>query len=380
MAARDFYICAFGRISVGKSALLNALMGRTAHETGARGGTTTEVRVTPWHTDELVWTSGHGLNIHLVDVPGLEEAQDAAHARLAHGQAAKSHLILFVTDGDLTDSEFQSLQTLADMGRPLLVVLNKTDVMNGTVRDAVRRNIVRRLHGFVRPDHVFVTAADPYGYAEVDGELQERALPANVTELRKALTEILRTEGAELAALPSFLERLNATETRATERKRLRESAEETMFNFAVAIAAGVAVNPLPFVDLVGGAAGVAVMVNELAKTYGVTITEAEAEKLAQELMGAGLVLLGATVAANVVASFIKGIPLLGWVGGAAIQAGAAGFFTLVLGATLIEYLENGKSWGESDAKQVMKEVLAGLDKQSITREILERVARRKGE
>ena len=68
--------------------------------------------------------------LQLVDTPGILEAGDAGYTReeMARRVAVRSDLLLVVVDGDLRASEFGVLQSIADLGKRLLLVLNKRDL------------------------------------------------------------------------------------------------------------------------------------------------------------------------------------------------------------------------------------------------------------
>ncbi|MEO0580095.1 MAG: Era-like GTP-binding protein, partial [Pseudomonadota bacterium] len=131
------HIAAFGRVSTGKSSLLNALIGESAFSTSPLHGETQQAAMHAYHEAEA-----HG--VFLIDTPGLDEAfgeEREAHAREVVGRA---DLILFVVDADLTAQEGEALAWLAQQGRPVLVVLNKadryTDEECGLVLESLRRH------------------------------------------------------------------------------------------------------------------------------------------------------------------------------------------------------------------------------------------------
>src|SRR5215467_605340 len=120
LAAGDLHIAVFGRVSVGKSALGNALLGRDAFATGVLHGTTRA-------RDAQRWQEVAGQGLHLIDTPGINELSGEERERLAFDVAGISDLVIFVVDGDMTQSEIAALSTLAQTQRPLLLVLNKAD-------------------------------------------------------------------------------------------------------------------------------------------------------------------------------------------------------------------------------------------------------------
>ena len=148
------HIAVFGRVSVGKSALLNALLGETRFRTSALHGETREVALGQWHE----YRSG---GVFLIDTPGINEVDGEARERLAQETAARADLILFVVDGDLTETELAALRTVALQRRPVLLVLNKADRYGDadleTLMDSLRRHTV----GLVDPANVIAASADP---------------------------------------------------------------------------------------------------------------------------------------------------------------------------------------------------------------------------
>lgn len=120
LARGDLHVAVFGRVSVGKSALGNALLGETAFETGVLHGTTVDA-------NQRRWVEAGGSGLHLIDTPGINELSGEAREKLAFEVAEVSDLVIFVVDGDMTQSERDALATLARTERPVLLALNKAD-------------------------------------------------------------------------------------------------------------------------------------------------------------------------------------------------------------------------------------------------------------
>jgi len=108
------HIAVLGRVSVGKSSVLNALIGEQRFSTSALHGETKRNEMARWNEQE----SG---SLFLIDTPGINEIDGEARERMAHEVSQRSDLVLFVIDGDMTDSEHDALQQLAREHRPLLL-------------------------------------------------------------------------------------------------------------------------------------------------------------------------------------------------------------------------------------------------------------------
>src|SRR5262249_1369494 len=94
-------IVLFGEIDTGKSALINALVGKGVAEVDVRGGWTKEVWSTSWSGCGYVVPGFEQSQVVLLDTPGINEVDGAQRATMAHDAAARADLILFVTDSDL---------------------------------------------------------------------------------------------------------------------------------------------------------------------------------------------------------------------------------------------------------------------------------------
>jgi tRNA modification GTPase len=111
-----------GRPNVGKSSLLNQLLGHERAIVSPVPGTT---RDTIEETANL-----RGLPVVFIDTAGLRMASDALEAegvRRSHASVARAELILHVFDGSepLTDEDHRYLALFAD--KPRILVRNKTD-------------------------------------------------------------------------------------------------------------------------------------------------------------------------------------------------------------------------------------------------------------
>src|SRR5689334_2078164 len=110
----ELHIAVFGRVSVGKSALANALLGEDVFRVGVLHGTTRDASERPWHD-----VAGSG--VHLIDTPGIDELDGEAREKPASDVAVVADLVIFVVVGDTTQRARDALQLLARTERPLLL-------------------------------------------------------------------------------------------------------------------------------------------------------------------------------------------------------------------------------------------------------------------
>ncbi len=378
LARGELHLAVFGRVSVGKSALGNALLGEPAFETGVLHGTTTRAT-------QQQWTEAGGAGLHLIDTPGINELDGEARERLAFEVAEISDLVLFVVDGDMTQVERDALATLARTERPLLLVLNKADRYDEAERERLLARLREHAAGLLPADNVLTCAAQPAPLRIIDvdaagNERERRETRApDVAQLRERLLAICAREGKTLSALNAglFAGRLSDQVAQRVAEAR-RDVADKIIRYYCLAKGVAVALNPVPVADLLAAAALDAALVMHLGKVYGMPLTRREAGQLILTICAQLAALMGAIWGVHLVASALKvasaGVSTLLTAGA---QGALAWYATQVVGRAAERYLVAGKSWGESGPKRAVQDIVAQLDRDSILREAREEILAR---
>ncbi len=369
------HIAVFGRVSVGKSSLLNALLGKDIFSVSVLHG---ETRM----TDLEHWEEYSEGSLYLIDTPGINEVDGEARERMAHEVAARADLLLFVIDGDLTQVEFRALKTVASTHRPSLLVVNKADRYTESEQRQLRSVLRERTQGIIAPENLIFTTAQSKRQAvihvDADGNEHEsvRIRPIDIAALKTRLWDILESEGKTLAALNASLFAGNLSEAvgkRVLEVKR--ELGTKTIRMYCLAKGVAVALNPVPVADLIAAAAIDATMITHLSRLYGLPMSRTEAWDLVRSIIAQMLLLMGATWAIYLVSSALKlGTAGISTVLTAATQGAVAWYSTLVIGTAAEKWLSNGKSWGESGPKFVVQQILDSLDRDSVVAEAREEI------
>ena len=368
-------IVLFGEISTGKSALINALIGEHVAEVDVQGGWTKESKVVPWTETDYVIPGLDGSELVLVDTPGINEVGDSDHDAIAKRAVRRGDIILFVTDSDINEVEFSAVMALASVHKPILFVLNKTDLYPQQELDQLITQLRdRRLRDVVPPENFLLTSADPRAveFVFVDEHGKERTEwrkpEPKVSDLKARILEVLEHDGMDLIALNAAMYAADKTDRIAKLRIDLRERrANQTIWSFAAAKAIAVAVNPVPVADILGGSAVDVTMVVTLAHIYGLEMSWANAQKLALSILGAAGMVFAAEVATHLAADALKALTFgAGTVLTAVPQGAAAGFGSYIVGNAAKYYFEHGASWGGESPKQVVRRILDETDKQSV--------------
>ena len=364
-------IVVFGEISTGKSALINALVGKAINAVDIQGGWTKQVWGTKWEGCGYRMPSLDDSEVVLIDTPGINEVGGDDRAKMAREAAQRADLILFVTDSDLNDTEFSAILNIASMQKPIIVVLNKLDLYSPEQRRRLLE-VVRdeRLAEIVPPDLVVTSSADPreveYVIESPDGKTRSewRKPEPQVTELKVKILSILEQDGLDLIALNAALYAADKNDRIATLRMELRDRrANQIIRTYAVVKGVVVAVNPIGYVDVLGGVVVDGTMVMMLAKIYQLDMSLEKAKELAKAILkSAGWITLGElTGAAFKLLSFSWSTPLT-----LLPQAASAAFSSYVVGQAAKYYLEHGASWGGEGPKVVIRRILNNINKQSV--------------
>lgn len=372
------HIAVFGRVSVGKSALLNALLGEEKFSTSPLHGETVE-------TQRDQWREYRAGNVFLIDTPGIDEVEGEEREQLAREVAGRSDLVLFVVDSDLTDTELRALREITARHRPVLLVLNKTDRYKAEERQALLDSLRRHARELVDERNIVTAAARPaerliVRVDEAGNETEEWQQPEpDVEAVKSRLWEILEAEGKTLAALNASL---FASELSDQVGQRIlqarREIGQKLIRNYCTAKGVAVALNPIPLADLVAAAAVDVSMIVHLSNVYGLPLTKNEAGTLIKTIGGQMALLMGTVWAIHLISSALK---LGSWGLSALLTGGAQGavayYSTWVVGQAAERYLAQGKSWGEGGPKVVVREILDSLDRDSILQQAREDIRAR---
>jgi len=361
------HIAVFGRVSVGKSALLNALLGETRFSTSPLHGETTR-------EDRARWQEHDAGGVFLIDTPGINEVAGEERERLAHDVASRCDLVLFVVDGDITDTEIKALRQVKGAAQRLLLVLNKIDRYTPADRALLLETLRQRTEGLIHPGDVLTAAAQPAEriviLVDADGnETETRRRPtADVTALRERIWDILKAEGKTMAALNAglFAGRFSDRLSREIVAIR-RDLAEKVVRNYCLAKGVAVALNPIPVADILAAVATDAAMMVHLSRVYGLPISRGEAGSLLKTIFTQLVFLMGTVWGMHLVAAALKGVSMgLSTLVTAGAQGAVAWYGTYVVGKAAEQYFAQGKSWGEGGPKRVVQDILDSLDRESL--------------
>jgi small GTP-binding protein len=361
------HLAVFGRVSTGKSSLLNALIGEPVFAVSPLHGETRHSAMQEWNEEE----SG---GVFLIDTPGLDEAGGDDRELLAREVTQRSDLVIFVVDSDITESELGALRKLLAQGRPVIVVLNKSDLYTAEECERLLVSIRTRTEGIVAAEHIVSVAAQPRPQAVIeigaDGQetATERRRPPDIEALQLKLWDILDAEGKTLAALNASLFASDLSDQVGRRILAARKDiGDKLVRTYCVAKGIAVAFNPVPVADLFAAAFIDVGMVVHLSRVYDLPLSQKEAGSLIGVIAAESAAIMATVWAIHLGSSALK-IGTFGWsvIATAAAQGAVAYYSTLIVGRVAAEYLAKGKSWGESGPKLVVQKILDSLDRDTV--------------
>lgn len=346
------YVALFGNVSTGKSSIVKSLLPEANIDISVKGGSTQEI-------SQYTWSSGSGDQLVLTDLPGRNEASGSLD-ETANDEAVRAQIVVYVTDSDLSRTQFDDIQALLSFGKPLIVVLNKSDRYNDEERLLLKQRFEERM--LSKAQLVFVQSGGREEVIRIDKEGKETALirtrRADVNELAEALQ-------SEIDEQSDLLETLRDASVFVLVKQKLdaekagfrRDKAEAIVKSSTRKAVLGAMASVSPGADIVvQGYLGTR-MVKDLCDLYNSPVKQLDIDKFldfSQDQMKKSIPLVLA-VAGN----GLKAFPGIGTVAGGLVHAVAYGMIFDALGKSVSKTLEQRGQLRAAPAALTFKEMLS---------------------
>jgi GTPase SAR1 family protein len=347
LARKEITVAVTGGKSVGKSTIIKVLQ-----------DTSVSSEMSSHFTETAALFSALGENS---DVVTLSEIQ-------------KSDVVLFLTNGDLTDSEFQVWEQLKTAKQPTLLVFNKQDQYQPSERATVLQSLKQRLGV-----NVVGTAACPVAVKvrkhQEDGSFQEwieQPMP-DIQQLTQQLGAIIEQQGEQLVCNTTHRQVLLLKSQAKNCLNGLRcDRSVPIIEQYQWIAAAANFANPVPGLDLLATAAINAQMVIDLGNIYQQKISWEQGQQIART-MGSLMLKLGLVELSTKAVTSILKTNVATFVAGGMVEGVSAAYLTRVAGLSLIEYfqeqeiaLESGDALNLEKLRQVLPTVFQQNQKMAI--------------
>jgi hypothetical protein len=282
--------------------------------------------------------------ISIGDTAGLFAEPEEVGATLAP-EIDSADLVLFVTAGDLTSPEYQTIQQLLARQQRVLLLFNKQDQYLPDERPLVLQQIRARVQGQLTADDVMAIATAPapvkvrqYQSGTVQERLEQPA--ADVSELSDRLTQVLAEESQRLI-LSTVLRQVNLLRLdvqnalNGVRRDRALPLIEQSQW---IAAAAAFA-NPVPSLDLLATAAVNTQLIVDLGEIYQQKFSLQQAKTAAGTLADLMVKLGLVELSAQAISPLLKSHAVT-FVAGGLMEGVSAAYLTRLAGLSLIEYFQ----------------------------------------
>ena len=188
-------VAIIGRPNVGKSTLVNRLLGEERVIASDQPGTTRDSIMVPFQRD--------GRDFLLVDTAGVrrrskvEDAVERASVARTLQAIAESHAVVMVLDAhdNIGEQDASVLGQALERGRVLLIAINKWDGIPTDQRDEIRRQLSLKLDFVPYAPHHFISARHGTGVGELardvvrgyDAAMRAMSTPQLTKTLEKAI-------------------------------------------------------------------------------------------------------------------------------------------------------------------------------------------------
>ena len=189
---QEFKVILFGKGSVGKTSLINSLVGEVIGQVNSSMGTT-KIGVS-----YRIKLKGLSSKVLITDTPGILEMglKGEKRGKLAKQLSLQSDLLLFIVDNDLSQSEYQFLKFINSLGKKVLLIFNKIDLYSQKDRIKILNSLKNKTTNLLFVEDVILISANPQNrQLEM---IQKVDLSPSINTLIRKIVIILRAEGQEL--------------------------------------------------------------------------------------------------------------------------------------------------------------------------------------
>lgn len=278
-------------------------------------------------------------------------------------------LLLYLVNGDITDSEWQEIQGWQQQKYHILLLLNKQDQYLLEERIILLEQIKNRVKAIIPPENILGITAKPQPIKvrqhQPDGTIQEwQEFPTpDIASLQERLNQITSSSKTDLILASTWRQAIAIQqEIRQISNQLQRQKALPLIERYQWIAGATALANPVPAVDIVATVAINAQMLVDIAAIYQQKFSLDQAQTVASTL-GELIVKLGLVeMTTQTLAGMLKSNSMT-YLAGGSLQGVSAAYWTRIAGLTVVEYLETekitGNSWNREKLQNILQRVFA---------------------
>ena len=344
----DFYIALYGTVSSGKSSFIHALLPEQNVQTDVLSGTTKTI------------TTYKYKNLSIIDLPGLDDFDEAIEKQ-AIDETLRAHVVVFLTDSDLTQTEMRVISKLKKTKKPLVIALNKSD----RYREDEQQLLVQALKN--KTQEKFPVALISTGgqetiiYQDAKGKQRKKvqSRDANIQPLLDSIEQVVSNN-------PEILNRFRDAAILMLAQQKLnnakaefnRQSAENIISSYTKKAVFGAMASVAPGSDIViQGTLGTK-MVQSICTLYEISPKQMEIDAVIK--MAGGKLKTSLSLVLAVAGNALKAFPGVGTAVGGVTHAVAYGMIFNALGHAVLESVTTLGTLDAQATQQKFEENLLG--------------------
>ncbi len=353
-AAGKIYLSMFGEVNMGKSSIIRAILPDANITTSNIAGTTRKIT-------HYCWQSSAGDQLILADVPGTEQVDSALLLSLARAEALRAHIVIYVCDGDMSRTQHQELQLLYELNKPIIIVLNKSDVYCPEELQAIYDKLTSQLPNNTDTEIVTISSKKETSVIRVHANGSEETVTTeaetDVAALVLAIQKMIDNHESTLEQLrDAAVFSLAASYIDDAEATQQHEKAQEVVTQYTKRAVIGALATVSPGTDLIVQAYLGTSMVRAVCEIYRIPVRDFDIDtllKLIQAQVGKSTPVILA-----IVGNGLKAFPGIGTLAGGLVHATAYGLIFDTLGKTLVRTLSSRGEFRPAVTARVFQETL----------------------
>lgn len=303
---------------------------------------------------ESNWKEQHSdKTLTIAEIPALfsasgngEKNELPLQQTAAWKQAIAADLVVFLSSGDLTDPEFQTLQQLASASVPVVVAWNKQDQHLPEQQAGILQQVRHRLELTLNTEDVVAIAAAPAPVKvrqhQTDGSVREtmEQPAADTNTLIARLSQRITQEAKQLVLAHTYRAAVALkAEAHSALNDVRRDRALPIIEKYQYIAAAAAFANPVAALDLLATGAVTTQLVIDLGEIYQQKFSF-DREKAIASTLGEQMVKLGLVELTTQTITAILKSNAITYVAGGVVQGIGAAYLTRLAGLSLIEYFQ----------------------------------------
>ncbi len=321
----NFYIALYGTVSSGKSSFIKALLPEQHIQTHVLAGTTKGIEVYQYK------------NLAIIDLPGLDDFDDAVE-KLAIEETLRAHVVVFLTDSDLTQTEMRVITKLRNTKKPMVIALNKSDRFIGEEQSQIIQSLKAKTEEKYPVALISTGGKETIIYQDAKGKQKKKVQvrDANIEPLLKSIEKVVENNPEILnrfrdaSMLMLAQNKLNKAETAFNLQK-----AEDIIQSYTKKAVFGAMASVAPGSDLVIQGTLATKMVQTICALYGISPKQMEIDAVIR--LTGGKLKTSVSLVLAVAGNAMKAFPGIGTAVGGVTHAVSYGMIFNALGHAVLD-------------------------------------------